>query len=116
MFQASLKCLAFSGTLVDTVQLQDADKYELGMSFMNREGSYVASDLTCLFMEQKYIEMKYLQVMLYEGIVRGYVRPLTRVTYAPHDATRAFRLLAASKHRGKVLLRMQDCIFNADSR
>ncbi|KAJ8711414.1 hypothetical protein PYW07_008656 [Mythimna separata] len=50
--------------------------------------------------------------MLSEGICRGYVRPLSRVTYAPKDAVRAFRLLETSGHRGKVLLRMKDFVFN----
>lgn len=46
--------------------------------------------------------------MVSEGIARGYVRPLSRVTYAPNEALRAFRLLAASRHRGRVLLRLKD--------
>ena len=86
------------------------------MYFMIKQRSYVTSDLKCLFMEQKYDEMKYLQVMLCDGIARGYVRPLTRVSYAPQDAPRAFRLLAASRHRGRVLLKIQDCVINADFR
>ena len=86
------------------------------MFFMTKQRSYVASDLKCLFMEEKYDEMKCLQVMLSEGISSGYVRPLSRVSYAPHDVGRAFQLLAASKHRGKVLLSIQDSVLNADSR
>ena len=115
MFQASLKCLALSGTFIDTVQLQDAERYVLGMSLTDKR-SYVASDLSGLFLEKQYDEMKRLQVMLSKGITRGYVRPLSRVSYAPHDVARAFRLLAASRHRGKVLLNMQDYVINADSR
>lgn len=44
--------------------------------------------------------------MVSEGIARGYVRPLSRVTYSPNEVTSAFRLLNASSHRGRVLLRM----------
>lgn len=46
--------------------------------------------------------------MVSDGISRGYVRPLSRVSYAPQDATRAFRLLATSRHRGRVLLNMAE--------
>ncbi|CAH0713901.1 unnamed protein product, partial [Brenthis ino] len=45
-----------------------------------------------------------LQLMLTEGIARGYVRPLSRVTYSPQDVTRAYSLQAGSRHRGRVLL------------
>ncbi|RVE40425.1 hypothetical protein evm_014925 [Chilo suppressalis] len=48
-----------------------------------------------------------LQGLICEGIRKGYVRPLSRVTYAPLDAPRAFRLLRASQHRGRVLLSLQ---------
>ncbi|KAJ8711411.1 hypothetical protein PYW07_008653 [Mythimna separata] len=109
---ASLRCISYSGILVDTVQLQDREEFELGMHFMTKERAYVATDLSSIFTQQKSEEMKYLQMMLSEGIGRGYVRPLSRVSYAPHEATRAFRLLAASKHRGRVLLRMQDSVSN----
>ncbi|KAJ8711419.1 hypothetical protein PYW07_008661 [Mythimna separata] len=110
---AALKCLALFGIFVDTVQLQDGEEYELGMFFMIKLRSYVTSDLSSLFTQQKYDDMKKLQMMLAEGIGRGYVRPLSRVSYAPQDVTRAFRLFAASKHRGRVLLRMQDSVANA---
>ncbi|KOB66860.1 Uncharacterized protein OBRU01_20664 [Operophtera brumata] len=49
-----------------------------------------------------------LRTLVSEGIAGGYVRPLSRVTYGPDDAPRAFRLLAASRHRGRVLLRLSD--------
>ncbi|CAH0723013.1 unnamed protein product, partial [Brenthis ino] len=48
-----------------------------------------------------------LPLMLTEGIARGYVRPLSRVTYSPQDVTRAYSLQAGSRHRGRVLLDLQ---------
>ncbi|KAJ8713074.1 hypothetical protein PYW08_008378 [Mythimna loreyi] len=113
---AALKCLAFSGIFVDTVQLQDGEEYELGMFLMTKQRSYATTDLSSLFTQPRYEEMKCLQMMLTEGIVRGYVRPLSRVTYAPQDAPRAFQLLVNSRHRGRVLLRMQDTVSNLYSR
>lgn len=44
--------------------------------------------------------------MVSEGIAKGYVRPLSRVIYEATEAARAFHLLASSRHRGRVLLRL----------
>lgn len=112
-FQVTLQCVAFTGILVDTVQLQDGEEYEFRMFFMSKHRSYVTTDFSSLFTQKKYDEMKNLQAMLTEGISRGYVHPLSRVSYAPHDAARAFHLLAGSKHRGRVLLRMKHPVSNA---
>lgn len=46
--------------------------------------------------------------MISKGIADGYVRPLSRITYLPHEVSRAFRLLASSRHRGRVVLRLRD--------
>ena len=46
--------------------------------------------------------------MLSEGIARGYIRPLTRITYSALDAPRAFSLQASSRHRGRVLLSINE--------
>lgn len=54
--------------------------------------------------------------MVSEGIARGFVRPLSRVVYAAQDAPRAFGLLAASRHRGRVLLQLTDSALAAEPR
>lgn len=55
-----------------------------------------------------FLYLQQLQTLVREGILNGTVRPLSRVTYAPHEVSRAFHLLAESRHRGRVLLRFQD--------
>lgn len=62
------------------------------------------------------IFLQKLRWMVSEGIVRGYVRPITRVTYAPYEVPHALRLLAASRHRGRVLLRLWDYALSAQPR
>lgn len=57
-----------------------------------------------------------IQAMLSDGIAEGYVRPLSRVTYASQDVPRAFRLLAASQHRGRVLLNLRDNVTKVQQR
>lgn len=49
-----------------------------------------------------------LQRMISEGIAKGYVRPLSKVTYAPSDVSKAFRLLANSGHCGRVLMDLKE--------
>lgn len=45
-----------------------------------------------------------IQVLVSEGIARGYVRPLTRIIFKPQEVSQAFRLLANSAYYKYVLL------------
>lgn len=63
-----------------------------------------------------WINSQAIHKMMSEGICRGYVRPLSRVTFEPHEAAGAFRLLSLSQHRGRVLLRMKDNMLDAQHR
>ncbi|GBP92074.1 Fatty acid synthase [Eumeta japonica] len=49
--------------------------------------------------------MEELRRMVSEGIEAGHVRPLTRVTLAGREVSRAARMLASGYHRGRVLLK-----------
>nr|UXP72050.1 esterase [Manduca sexta] len=104
----SLKCAGFNGVTFDTVQVLNQESYQYGMFHMTKQRSYIALDFSSIFDTQNYAERKILQQLICEGIARGYVRPLSRVSYAPHAAPRALRLLAASAHRGRVLLHLRD--------
>ncbi|KAJ8711407.1 hypothetical protein PYW07_008649 [Mythimna separata] len=98
-------CVGYLGAVFDVSQLHNQDEdFSYGLYHMTRERAYITIDFSSIFDHPK--EMKDLQLMISEGITRGYVRPLSRVSYAPHDVARAFRLLAASRHRGRVLLKM----------
>ncbi|XP_075984128.1 fatty acid synthase-like [Anticarsia gemmatalis] len=104
----SLNCCGFGGMLIDTVQIQDREDYEYGMSYMTKQRAYSTIDFSSVFTSGNYQEMELLQKMVSDGIARGYVVPLSRVTYTPDEVTRAFRLLAGSRHCGRVLLRLHD--------
>lgn len=54
--------------------------------------------------------------MVFDGIRSGYVRPLTRVTYLPQEALRAFHLQAAWRNRGRVLLDLRHFEMNIQPR
>nr|XP_049699195.1 fatty acid synthase [Helicoverpa armigera]XP_049699196.1 fatty acid synthase [Helicoverpa armigera] len=107
----TLNCGGNECIFLDISQLHNQDEdYDFGMYNLTKERGYAVVDFSSIFLPEKIEEVKKLQKMLSEGIRLGYVRPLSRVTYAPHEAARAFRLLAASRHRGRVLLKIQGSV------
>ncbi|XP_063628534.1 fatty acid synthase-like [Cydia splendana] len=107
---AFLKCCAPSGYTLDTSPLKSQENYMFGMSYMVGARSYISIDFASIFESPNKDEWKKLQDMVAMGIKDGYVRPLPRVSFMPEEATRAFRLLAASRHRGRILLRLQPAL------
>nr|XP_032526695.1 fatty acid synthase-like [Danaus plexippus plexippus] len=107
---ASLKCCHSSGSVIDTSVLPNHEDYNFGMKFLMKGLSYVTLDPSNLFKPENLNELKRIQLMMSEGIARGYVRPLSRVTFSPQEARRAYRLVAGNRHRGRVLLNLQQDI------
>ncbi|XP_075984125.1 fatty acid synthase-like [Anticarsia gemmatalis] len=112
----TLRCLKTFGITFDLCQLKHRENYYLGMYSLEQDRTYTVVDVGSVLNDRDPTERKMLHTMLSEGITRGYVRPLSRVTYASLEVTRAFRLLAASQHRGRVLLRMQHNMPHAQHR
>ncbi|KAF9796819.1 hypothetical protein SFRURICE_014116 [Spodoptera frugiperda] len=104
------------GIFLDTSQLHNHDIFTYRMHSLTLDRVYSTVDVSSIFNPDYIEDAKLLQRMLSEGIARGYVRPLSRVTYAPHDAPSAFRLLAGSKHRGRVLLNVGQFTLHAQPR
>ncbi|CAH0696878.1 unnamed protein product [Spodoptera exigua] len=113
---ASLSACAEYGTTFDLAQIHSQENYEFGMYHMTRARNYVAVDIASIFDAQNIEEFKKIKLLIARGINKGYVRPLTRVTYAPRDVSRAFQLLAANRQRGRVLIDMQCEALRAESR
>ncbi|CAK1541490.1 unnamed protein product [Leptosia nina] len=106
----SLKCCAASGLMIDTSLLKNKEKFIYGMYNMTKSRSFKVIDFSPVFEKEHEGDLKLLQLLVSEGIARGYVRPLTRVVYNPEEVSRAFRLVAASNHRGRVLINMKQKI------
>ncbi|VVC87547.1 unnamed protein product, partial [Leptidea sinapis] len=106
----SLSVTSIVGIYIDTALLQMQENFDYGMNSMNLDRSYVPIILDTIFNQNGYNNKALLQNLLSEGIAKGIVRPLTRVTYAPSDVTRAFKLLLVAQNRGKVLINMQNAI------
>ncbi|KOB69211.1 Uncharacterized protein OBRU01_17234 [Operophtera brumata] len=92
----------------DTFRIPNQEIFSFGMHLLSNDTTYTPVDISSIFLKPKVGEVKRLQTLMSEGIASGAVRPLSRVTYALHEVSRAFNLLAASRHRGRVLLRFQD--------
>ncbi|XP_075983866.1 fatty acid synthase-like [Anticarsia gemmatalis] len=105
---AAIKCVASCGHLLDLTQIHGKDLYSYGMNYLKGERAYITADMSSIFKKENINELRQIHAMLSDGIVRGYVRPLSRVTYEPKDTTRAFRMLAESRHRGRVLLQIKN--------
>ncbi|XP_047538457.1 fatty acid synthase-like isoform X1 [Vanessa atalanta] len=105
---ATMKCCHVSSTFIDAAVLLNREEFFFGMKYLTKSVSYCTLDLNSTVEHNLVDDLKQLQQMLSEGIARGYVRPLSRVTYAPQDVSRAYRLQAGSRHRGRVLINLQE--------
>ncbi|XP_052739228.1 fatty acid synthase [Bicyclus anynana] len=98
------------GCIVDTSLVNDNEDYIFGMFHLSRAIAYSTQQFSSLFEPENLKDLKKLQMMVSEGIARGYVRPLSRVVYAATEAPRALRLQASSRHVGRVLLHLEEDI------
>ncbi|XP_045503125.1 fatty acid synthase-like isoform X1 [Colias croceus] len=110
----SIRCLGEYGIMYDTSLLHDRDNFILGMNSFTKCRSFATLDLAGVLADEH--EMKRLQVLVSEGIARGYVRPLSRVVVGGSEAARALRLLAAARQRGRVLLDLQPPLLHVHTR
>ncbi|XP_039751985.1 fatty acid synthase-like [Pararge aegeria] len=104
----SIGCCKIFGCIVDTSLVLNNEDYTFGMFNLFKAITYSTQKFSSLFEPTKVNELKMLQVMVSEGIARGYVRPLSRIIYAAGDASRALRLQAGSRHLGRVLLHLEE--------
>ncbi|CAB3246473.1 unnamed protein product [Arctia plantaginis] len=112
----TLKCSAFGGIFLDTSQIQNREDYDFGMSNLWESRTYSRVDFSSMLEPENVDNISVINKMISEGIARGYVRPLSRITYATGEVARAFRFLAENSHRGRVLLRMKDNTIQAQYR
>ncbi|KAJ0172967.1 hypothetical protein K1T71_011143 [Dendrolimus kikuchii] len=104
----SLKCCAPCGVAFDLVQVPSREIYSLPMGLLTEERSYLAVDVASLLDDPNSKLMKSLHSIISEGIGSGYVRPLSRICFSPAEVARAFRLVATSNHRGRVLIKLEE--------
>ncbi|KAJ0172968.1 hypothetical protein K1T71_011144 [Dendrolimus kikuchii] len=104
----TLQCCAFCGVAFDLVQIPSQEIYSFPMGLLRTGSSYLAVDVASLLDEPNSKVMKMLHSIINEGIASGFVRPLSRVCFSPAEVSRAFRLVATSNHRGRVLIKFEE--------
>ncbi|XP_041972480.1 fatty acid synthase-like isoform X2 [Aricia agestis] len=109
---SSFRCLASYGVMIDTIGIPSRENYKFGMHHLFFDKVYSPIDFSTIFQQKFSGDIQLIRLLMIDGIRRGYVRPLSRVTYQAQDAPRAFRLQAASNHRGRVLLDLQQLKLN----
>ncbi|XP_063628215.1 fatty acid synthase-like [Cydia splendana] len=112
---AYIQCCGPLGVTLDIHQVKRNENFQFKMHALTYERSYVCVDFSSLFVRNDIETFQRLQRLVAEGISDGWVRPLSRVTYAPQDATRAFRTLARGAHLGRVLLRVHEATSRAET-
>ncbi|XP_053617681.1 fatty acid synthase-like [Plodia interpunctella] len=103
----TLKCVASGGMAIDIAQLSRPEVCNYNLFHMFRNRSFSLVDFSSIFRNDNNDDMLKLHQLISDGIALGHVRPLSRVTYSPSEVPRALRLLAASRHRGRVLVKME---------
>ncbi|XP_028028986.1 fatty acid synthase-like [Bombyx mandarina] len=112
--EAVIKCVGKYSLFLDLSEHDMIRNNDFHMSFLFTSGSYASTQFSSIFKTEGLSEKKLLHKFISEGIASGVVRPLSRMVYSPANVSRAFRLLASSKHRGKVLIKMRDSNTNHD--
>ncbi|KAH9645586.1 hypothetical protein HF086_005235 [Spodoptera exigua] len=108
MKKTSILCCGMDEICLEFSQLHNSNEDNAGGLFnLKKTRSYSAIDFARMLANDNTVEMKMLQQMLSEGISKGYVRPLTRMSYALHEVSHAFQLLSG-RQRSRLLLKMHE--------
>lgn len=120
--QASLTCLADNGRFLELGKVDFVKDHKLFTHQMNENKSFHGVLLDALFIYRNRqlphkiaSEKKYLHHLVKDGIASGVVKPLERTTFSLDQVENAFRFMAAGKHIGKVIIKMQTDSPSVDS-
>uniref|UniRef100_A0A6P7GI13 Fatty acid synthase n=1 Tax=Diabrotica virgifera virgifera TaxID=50390 RepID=A0A6P7GI13_DIAVI len=107
LFTSSLDCLAGGGRFLEIgkADLLKGTTIDSGIFLSN--GSFHGVMLDTLLAESREIKSK-INRILSDGIASGVVRPLPASVFNDTDLESAWRYLASGKHKGKVLIKIED--------
>ncbi|XP_049523884.1 LOW QUALITY PROTEIN: fatty acid synthase-like [Dermacentor silvarum] len=110
---ASVRCLATYGRFLEIGKFDMSKNSPLGMSVLLKSAEVYGILLDSLFRDSPNRGSSAAEAkcrvwqLLREGIASGAVRPLDTIRFARDRAEEAFRLMAAGKHIGKVVLEIR---------
>ncbi|XP_063988184.1 fatty acid synthase-like [Diachasmimorpha longicaudata] len=105
--QASLRCLADGGRFLEIGKFDMVNDSPLGMAVFLKEISFHGVLLDRLFNAPPEKKME-VNRMMQAGLNTGAIKPLNMTIFERDQIEPAFRYMAAGKHIGKVILKIQD--------
>jgi fatty acid synthase, animal type len=100
-----LRCLGSKGKFVEIGKYDIVNNTAIGM-FNFWKGTTVIGIMP--FEKLSTEDIMVLQQHMIEGILNGAVKPISRHVFEVEDAEKAFRFMASSRHKGKVLIKIRE--------
>ncbi|KAJ8668380.1 hypothetical protein QAD02_010043 [Eretmocerus hayati] len=104
---ASMECVATGGRFLEIGKYDFVVNNKLGMEVFLKDISFHGVMLDSFIYESEE-NMITIRRYLLDGIQSGVVQPIKRTVFPRADIEAAFRYMAAGKHIGKVILKVQD--------
>ncbi|XP_032678573.1 fatty acid synthase-like isoform X2 [Odontomachus brunneus] len=105
--QASVRCLARGGRFLEIGKFDMLTNNTLDMSIFSKGIRFYSVMLDRVF----YISQEdrhYLHGILADGLDSGAIKPITRKVFQRDEVESAFRYMAAGKHIGKIIVKVQE--------
>ena len=106
--QASIKCLARKGQLMELGKYDLANDSYLNLLLMEKEAIYHGIVLDALFRKSvKETNFKLTKCLL-EGIKAGFVKPLPRVCFNATQVEESYKYMMSGQHIGRILVKLRN--------
>ncbi|EFN81866.1 Fatty acid synthase [Harpegnathos saltator] len=105
--QASVRCLARNGRFLEIGKFDILSNNTLDMSIFSKGIKFYSIMLDKIF-SSSFIKKSQLNNVLREGLDNGAVKPLIRTIFQKDEVETAFRYMAAGKHIGKIVIKIQE--------
>ncbi|KAJ3653408.1 hypothetical protein Zmor_012661 [Zophobas morio] len=106
--QASIRCLARGGKIMEIGKYDLANDSRLNLLFMEKEASYHGILLEAFFRDFNNEMKPKLVKRLVEGIEEGFVKPLPRTVFSADEVEKSYRYMMTGKHVGRILIKLRN--------
>ncbi|XP_063924749.1 fatty acid synthase-like [Zophobas morio] len=106
--QASIKCLARKGQLMELGKYDLANDSYLNLLLMEKEAIYHGIVLDALFRKSVKETNSKLTKCLLEGIKAGFVKPLPRVCFNATQVEESYKYMMSGQHIGRILVKLRN--------
>ena len=108
---ASFRCVASDGRFIEIGKYDFQQNNPLPMfAFLKNITLYgVGLDNISVLDKKSHLNLfKKFEIWLYEGIKKGFVKPLSRTIFKTEEVKEAFKYMMAGQHIGKVIIKIRD--------